>query len=205
MKLPALILLSVLALSLTTGCGTTKSVKAKPLKPVYGADVNLQRFNIATVQPFEVTSTHADAPEVGITLANDIARRLETDFGPLFQSIRVGPPMGEPNEVVVTGRITEYQPGSRAKRLLAPGIGKAELEGELVLKNAVEGQPLMIAPIDKLWAWGHAAGAFKGIEDMVEETAASAANMIARARGWDPDNPVGPIQRSRISAGGTAN
>jgi hypothetical protein len=48
----------------------------------------------------------------------------------------------------------------------------------------------VIAPIDKLWAWGHGIGAAKGMEEMIEESAASAANLVARAKGWDPRGPV---------------
>lgn len=183
----SLVVLSLgLVLLASTGCSTTKSVKAAPLEPVYGQDVDLGRFSIATVQPFEVAHPRAQEADAGVTLANAIARHLEYDFGDLFQDVRVGMPQGAPNEVVVTGRITEYQPGSRAARLLGPGIGKAELEGNVVVKEAATGQPLLIAPIDKLWAWGHSVGAMKGMEDMVEESAAAAANMVARAKGWDP-------------------
>ena len=169
-----------------TGCGTTQAVKAKPLKPVYGEGVELAKFDTVTVKPFEVTSAKAEDTSAGTAFANAIARRLEYDFGNLFQTVRVGQPQGDANEAVVTGRITKYEPGSRAARLLGPGIGKAELEGELVVKDATTDQPLVIAPIDKLWAWGHSVGAAKGMENMMEESAAAAANMIARAKGWSP-------------------
>jgi hypothetical protein len=180
----------VAALFATTGCTTTQATKAHPLKPIYGEGVDLARFDVAIVQPFEVATAKPADAAVGATLVNAIAKRLEYDFGPLFQTVRVGQPTGDPNEVVVTGRITEYQPGSRAARLLGPGIGKAELEGELVVKDARTDQALVIAPIDKLWAWGHSIGAAKGMEDMLEESAAAAANMIARAKGWKPVTQV---------------
>lgn len=180
----------VAALTITTGCKTTQAVKAQPLKPVYGEGVDLTRYNVATVQPFEVRSDKPEDAQAGVVLANAIAQRLGNDFGGLFQMVRVGTPTGAPDEVVVTGRITEYEPGSRAARLLGPGIGRAELRGELVVKDASTSYPLVIAPIDKLWAWGHGVGAAKGMEEMIEESAASAANMIARAKGWDPRSPV---------------
>ena len=169
-----------------SGCHTTHAVRAKPLKPVYGENVDLSRYQVVTVQPFEITDPKAAEAQVGTTLANEIARRLEYDFGPLFQSVHVGQPQGAPNELIVTGRITDYRPGSRVARLFGPGIGKADLKGELVLKDAATGQPLTISPISKLWAWGHSIGAMKGMDDMMEETAASAANLIAREKGWQP-------------------
>ncbi len=112
--------------------------------------------------------------------------RLQYDFGPLFQTVRIGQPLGTPDELLVTGRITDYRPGSRAARFLGPGIGKADLKGELVLKDGPTGQPLVIAPIDKLWAWGDVLGASKGMNNMMEETAAAAANLVARTKGWEP-------------------
>lgn len=193
MRALIMLVLPVSALALlATGCSTTHSAKAKPLRPSFGENVDLSRYTVATVQPFEVTSSKAANDQAGVTLATDIANRLQYDFGPIFQTVRVGAPEGAPNELIVTGRITDYRPGSRAARLLGPGIGKADLEGELALKDGATGQPVMVAPIDKLWAWGHGLGALKGMEDMMTETAASAANLIARSRGWDPyHSPAG--------------
>lgn len=188
MKLATFFLLGCLLVA--TGCSTTRSVKAKPLKPVYGDHVDLTRYEIATVQPFQVVTSKAANDRAGETLASDIAHRLEYDFGPLFREVRIGPPLGTANELVVTGKLTDYRPGSRAARLLGPGIGSADLKGDLVLKDGATSQPLLIAPIDKLWAWGHGLGAAKGIENMMDETAASAANLIARERGWQPQNEV---------------
>ena len=175
---------AVLALSLLTGCTTTRSTQAKPLNPVYVASRNLSQYQILTVQPFEVNSSQAANDQVGVKLATDIANRLQYDFGSLFQTVRVGPPLGQPGELLVTGRITDYRPGSRVARLFGPGIGRADLKGEVVLKDALNGQPLEIAPIDKLWAFGDIIGASKGMNNMLEETAAAAANLIARSKGW---------------------
>ena len=186
MKSTTVFLVPVLALSFATGCTTTQSTRAKPLKTVYVANSNLSQFGIATVEPFEVTTSQAANDQVGVKLATDIANRLQYDFGPLFQTVRVGPPLGQPGELLVTGRITDYHPGSRAARLLGPGIGKADLRGQMVLKDGASGQPLVIAPIDKLWAWGDILGVSKGMNNMVEETAAAAANLVARSKGWQP-------------------
>ena len=184
MKFSVTLVVMVMTLLWTTSCTTTQSAKAKPLKPVYVANSNLAQYQIATVEPFEVVSSQAANHQVGVKLSNDIANRLRYDFGPLFETVRVGPPLGQPGELLVTGRITDYRPGSRVARLFGPGIGRAELKGEVVLKDGTTGKPLEIAPIDKLWAFGDVIGASKGMNDMVEETAAAAANLIARSKGW---------------------
>ncbi len=174
-----------------TGCSSTRSVAAKPLHPVFLAPgLNFSKYAIATVAPFEVPNSRAANDEAGEKLATDIANRLTYDFGPLFQTVRVGAPLGRPDELVVSGRITDYRPGNRGLRLLGPGISRAQLKGEVVLRDGSNGQALLAAPIDKLWAWGHSIGAAKGMSNMLDETAASAANMVARAKGWGGANQV---------------
>ena len=181
--------LTVVGSLMFTGCTSTRSVAAKPLHPVFLAQTgNLSKYAVVTVVPFDVPNSQAANDQVGVKLATDIANRLNYDFGPLFRTVRVGEPQHTPDELVVTGRITDYRPGSRALRLLGPGISQAHLKGDVVLRDGVTEQALEAAPIDKLWAWGHSIGAAKGMSNMMEETAASAANMIARAKGWGAEN-----------------
>jgi hypothetical protein len=96
--------LSIVALLCVTGCTTTQSTRAKPLKTVYVAKGNLSQFQIASIQPFEVMDSRAANDQVDGRLATDIANRLQYDFGPLFQTVRAGPPLGRPDELLVTGR-----------------------------------------------------------------------------------------------------
>jgi hypothetical protein len=100
--------------------------------------------------------------------------------------------LGQSDEVIITGLVKEYKPGSRIGRAFGPGITPAKFKGELHLKEAASGRTLLVAPIDKLWAWGHSIGAAKGIEDMMEESAAAAAATIAKAKGWVPPPAASP-------------
>jgi Domain of unknown function (DUF4410) len=182
---------------LLTGCSSTRSVAARPLEPSFLTQgANLSKYTVATVQPFDVPNSEAANDQAGQKLATDIANRLNYDFGPLFRSVRVGAPMGTPDELIIGGRITDYRPGSRAARLFGPGIGSAHLKGDVVLRDGPTGQVLMAAPIQKLWAWGHSLGAAKGMPNMLDETAASAANMVARAKGWEGANQAS-VYRAR--------
>ena len=185
----------VLGLTLLTGsclltaCSSTRSVAAKPLHGVFLTQgANLSKYSVVTVQPFDVPNSQGANEQAGLKLSTDIANRLNYDFGPLFRTVRVGTPLRTPDELIVSGRITDYRPGNRALRLLGPGISQAHLKGEVVLRDGVTDQPLEAAPIEKLWAWGHSIGAAKGMSNMLDETAASAANMIARAKGWGAEN-----------------
>lgn len=175
----------VILLTFSAGCATSKSTRAKPLATVQGEGVNLRRYDRAVIQPFDFPNRSADDLNAGQIFANSLERRLEKDFGQLFREVRQGEPTGAADEVVITGRISEFKPGNRAARIFIPWGPRAELKGDLVLKDAASGDPLLTAPFDKLWGWAGGIGAMKGIDDMIEETAAAAANTIARARGWE--------------------
>jgi Domain of unknown function (DUF4410) len=180
--------LAVTLALLAPGCQTaspTSSTHAAMLKPSTAANVDLSKYQIATVLPFQ-TQSPVD-PSIGAKFANEVALRLKSDFGPIFQDVRKElPPLGTNNELIVTGTITEYKPGDKFYRAMLIGMGAASFKGNLVLKDGADGRILMDAPMSKLWAWGGALGASKGIDDMVTESQASVAATVAHAKGWQP-------------------
>jgi hypothetical protein len=117
----------------------------------------------------------------------DVAIRLQSHFGPIFQEVRSqARPLGTNDELIVTGTIRDYRPGDRFARAMLIGMGAAKFKGDLILKDGADNRVLLSAPFDKLWAWGGWLGASKGIEDMVSESEASAAATVAQAKGWRP-------------------
>ncbi len=82
----------------------------------------------------------------------------------------MGAPLKTGNELIVTGTIRSYEPGSRFGRAMLIGLGAASFNGDLILKDGTTDTILLSAPFDKLWAWGGILGASKGIEDMVSES-----------------------------------
>jgi|SRR5208283_330621 len=180
--------LVILIGTVLTGCTTTdptkSSTQAAPLKAGKTALPDLKRFTSVTVVPFDTSKAKDTEPSVGEKFAEDIARRLKDDFGPLFDQVTVGTPTGTTNELIITGEITTYKPGDKALRGLLIGLGAASFKGDLCLKDG--DQQLIQIPFDKLWAWGGILGASKGIEDMEEQTVASIANTVARQKGWTP-------------------
>jgi hypothetical protein len=175
------------ALSFCAGCASSRSREAKPLTASTGVPINLGKYHVATVLPFTVEAPDTD-PSVGAKLANNVALRLENDFGPLFEEIRREvPPIGAEDEIVISGNIRTYEPGSKVARAILGPIGTANLDGEVEVKDAHDGHILLAAPFKKFWGWGGFAGASKGIEEMSDETAAAIANTIARAKGWRPE------------------
>jgi len=179
-------LFTVALVSLTSGCASTSSTAADPLKGVDNAHADLSRYRVASVIAFTIAPTNKIDASVGAEFAENIARRLKIDFGPIFEEVRSDQSSGREDELLVTGVIKSYQPGSKFGRLMLMGVGAASFKADLQLKNAADGKILFSAPIDKLWAWGGALGMSKGISDMTDESAAAAANTIARLRGWAP-------------------
>jgi hypothetical protein len=185
MKLTQNLLLACAAAMLATACASQRSVTANPLKATIGQQVDLTKYQTATVVPFTQPS-NCKYPYAGQEFAADIARRLRTDFGPLFKEVRTTTPAGQPDELIVTGNIKNYEPGSRAQRMMLIGTGVASFNADLVLRDAASQQDLLDAPINKLWAWGGILGASKGIEDMTAESAAAAAKTVAVHKHWQP-------------------
>ena len=168
-----------------SGCTTTNSTRAAALKPVGGTPVDLRRYDMATVVPFAFTGERPSDPGVAGRFAVDIASRLKQDFGPLFREVRMKDQApGEPSELIVTGNIRSYKPGSRIGRALLIGVTPAVFKADLILKDGPSGRELLSAPMDKLWAWGGLMGAGKGIEEMLAESAAAAARTVAEGKGW---------------------
>ncbi len=186
---PTALLLCGLAV-LGAGCATDNpamsSTRAEPLTAAVGAGVDLSRYQIATVLPIASTKSNIDA-SIGASFANEVAMRLQHDYGPLFGTVRKdADPLGATNELIVTGTIRDYRPGDPFARAMLIGMGAASFKGDLILKDATDNRVLFDAPCDKLWAWGGALGASKTIDEMVKESEATAAATVARAKGWQP-------------------
>jgi len=174
-----LLLASSLAL-VTSGCTTTSSTDASALKISAGERVDLSRYTVATVVPFELSekARKKDA-QFGENFAANIAGRLKSDFGSIFQEVRWNQPLRQPHELIISGVIDSYEPGDPGLRFLLIGLGAANFNGKLVLKDGADQRELMSAPFSKLWAWGGLLGSIKTIDHMVSETAAAAAKTVA--------------------------
>jgi hypothetical protein len=169
------------------GCTSTSSTRAKALKSSSTQATSLADCENITVLPFAMPPKRSKDAAVGTAFAQGIQARLQSDFGPLFQSVETGSAArGVDHECLIGGSITKYKPGSRVARAILIGLGAASLEGSVTVTDAASGGVLLTAPFDKLWAWGGIIGASKGMNDMVEETSASVAATIAHGKGWNP-------------------
>ncbi len=178
---------AAVATLLLAGCATTKSTRAEPLKST-GDITDVKGCTSLTVTPFSIPADSAATAETGKAFSNDIAGRLRSDFGPLFESVETADgARGVDGECLFEGAITKYMPGNRAVRLATlPGVGSVHFEGNIKVSDAASGRELLAAPFDKLWAFSGVIGASKGIANLEKETAAAAAATVARAKGWQP-------------------
>lgn len=170
------------------GCASQNSLKAPLLSVTNGKNADLSAYQTATFVTFELAPKNGKPIDntVAVDFTNQISDRVEHDFVSLFHEVRRGKPLGRSDELVITGKITEYNPGDRGARMMLIGLGAAGFKGQLVMKDGATGDLLSEAKIDKVWAWGGIMGASKGIEEMVPEAAASAARTIATLKGWKP-------------------
>lgn len=173
---------------MVAGCASSVSTKAHPLKPELQGSVDLSKYQTVTVLPFQsVRDKNVVDANIGMNFSNGVARRLQNDFGTLFTEVRKAPALGRQDELIVTGTISEYKPGSKLVRgMIGVGMGAAHFKGDVVLKDGADNHILFSAPFSKLWAWGGVMGASKGIEEMVSESEASVATTIAQGKGWSP-------------------
>src|ERR1051326_419643 len=144
---------AVMLACFVTGCSTSKqrSVAARPLMGSNTVVVDLKKYEVVSVVPFTepVNKDPADPGGAGERLATDVAARLSNDFGKLFHQARLAPPEGKTNELVVTGCIRTYIPGSRVGRLFMIGVTPSVLKGDLVLKDAASQKELFAGPFDR--------------------------------------------------------
>jgi hypothetical protein len=134
-----------------------------------------------TVVPFQLSK---DVTEVGVRFgedfAGDIVAQLRADHPDVFEEVRWKNPAGQPGEAVLSGKILKFHRGSAALRAVVGfGSGAASFEGEATLKDASTGEVLLVAPFDKLWAWGGMLGASKTVDNMVAQTSIAIAKTIA--------------------------
>lgn len=171
--------------ALASGCASTQSTRAKSLKTDLAAANSLADCQNITVLPFDVPANGKVDRSRAVNFARDVENRLSNDFGSLFDSVEYAEAArGVEKECVVKGRVDKYRAGSRIARAILIGMGSASFEGAVEVQDAASGKSLLNAPFDKLWAWGGIVGASKGIDEMVNEAAASVAATLARAKGW---------------------
>ncbi|HUP21703.1 MAG TPA: DUF4410 domain-containing protein [Thermoanaerobaculia bacterium] len=111
-------------------------------------------------------------------LADQVVQALPAE---LFAEVLRAPAPPPPGALVLRGSITQYKPGSETARFMVAGAGAAHLEMELELRNTDTDVTLARLPVDRTWAFGGAAGAARGIEEMERNVAYELALYLQRS------------------------
>lgn len=160
------IFIGVLVLSLFNGCAShTTSQNTSVLDVDIVDDAKISDYNTVSILPFTV--------EKGVKITNskfienfsaEIYSRLRFDHSGVFQEVSLNNKKEVPGEVIVTGTIHEYEPGSATKRALLIGWGAAYFKGKIVIKDSQDGKILLSAPFDEqAWGGGYSRRTFQNL------------------------------------------
>lgn len=147
--------------------------------------VELGNYKTVTVIPFQNPPGSNDGT-IGSAFADEIYENLKNAFPNTYDQVRFGQPLNQPNELVVSGTVKSYDPGSRVARFIVAGAGAASFDSEVIFSDGSTKQLLFSSTLDKFWAWGGMLGAAKGVDDMVSQSAIAVAATLARGKGWKP-------------------
>lgn len=157
------------------GCASLEVVKADPR-------INASQYKTLVIGDFDNAIGNALPSRVQNDLPNAVIAHLTECYPGAFEKFaRSGGSSAE--ELVIRGTITEYQEGNRALRFVAAGLGSAKVAADLSFYDGQTGQQLMLAKGNWVYRYGGIAGAIGGIDDLVQSSGASVADLIAEKRG----------------------
>ncbi len=154
-----------------------------------------QTYSAIQVAEFDIQKDSNFPPEFLPALQTEIARELSgarvfAEVVPAGQS----PTVPEAHLLRLTGLITNYNPGSRAKRYFAGyGAGAAEIDSKVSFVDATTGQPLMSQDLRAVLASGFFGGKS---EDSVKDYARQVVNkakLMLNMRVPSPNEVPAPI------------
>lgn len=163
----------VLCAALLAGCQSAPLNDAVKLDgtefPILGP------YKMITVAPFALGPKVTQSPGLGQQLADSVGSVLQSQFSTFFPTVRVGQPLGQDNEMVVSGLIESFDPQA----------GSLKLDGQMRLQDASDGEDLAFGTFSEL---RNNAGMLKATTaaELVSQTGSAIAFNLARAKGWRP-------------------
>jgi Domain of unknown function (DUF4410) len=134
-----------------------------------------QTYNVIYVAPFEILKDVTFPPEYVALMQTEISKELSS--AKIFaEVVAAGQTAATPDAHMLrlTGLITNYNPGNRAKRYLAGGAaGAAEIDSKVSFVDAATGQTLMSQDLRAILAGGFFGGKS---EDAVKDYARQVVN-----------------------------
>jgi uncharacterized protein DUF4410 len=133
------------------------------------------------VKAFESDAREAVPPWALQALPEALIAQLNECYPEAFQKIaRMA--SGAPEELSLSGTITEYDEGNRFTRFLVAGVGSVRLVVDVTFGDA-SGREVTRAEGRWVFAMGGIAGAIVGMRGLIETAGAEIADAVAKARG----------------------
>lgn len=165
------------------GCSSSR---VKPVALDGSAFPSLSPYKVVTVSPFTFDPKLGVDAATGLRMAEGVAQRLRTGFGALFTQVRTGAPLGQDDEVVILGAVTEYKAGNDGGSGGAFGIGAPRLEGVMRMEDGADTEDLAKGTFEQLRAFAGMSGMGGTLPELTAHTEAAIAFTVARAKGWRP-------------------
>lgn len=168
------------------GVAGCSSSRVKPVALDGSAFPSLSPYKVVTVSPFTFDPKLGVDAATGLRMAEGVAQRLRTGFGAIFTQVRTGAPLGQDDELVILGTVTEYMAGTDGGSGGAFGVGAPRLEGVMRMEDGADTQDLAKGTFEQLRAFAGMSGMGGTLPELTAHTEAAIAFTVARAKGWRP-------------------
>lgn len=175
----------VVLVILVAGCSSSSPVSPVDndvLQSMHGGKLcgSLKDYRVVTVMPFEAQTAAEGADQCGKVFAHYIYLNLSYDYSHVFDRIIADKPLWTDNELVISGQILRYQPGSKFARRETFGIlGTVQFDANLILTDGKTKDMICKVPISEFWGgWDD----IVGIGDLMRKDAEAVAEAIVRLK-----------------------
>lgn len=167
------VVLMVALVTLMQACATARLEVARE------APVTPPKFDRVVVPPFinaVGSELPATAPE---NLAGAVMAKLRQEHPRAFREV-TSTPSRQPGELIVQGKIIQYDPGSKVARFILIGLGAGNLQLEVAFIDAATGETLeQFSTSGKIIAGG-VVGASMGIDNVIDSAAKKIVERLSR-------------------------
>jgi len=180
MKRMKRIFLGILVISLLNGCVTHSTPhNTSTLDFTIKTPANPDKYQSVTFLPFMVhKGVNINDSKFVENFSAELYARLRYDHSGVFQEISFNNKKPETGKIIVTGTIRKYRKGSYTKRSILIGLGVGLFEGEMVIKDSLNGKILLSAPFNEISLVSNNYGS-KTFRNLVTDTAVAIAKTVA--------------------------
>ncbi len=161
-----------------------------------------EKYRVVQVDRFEVAEGVSFPAEYLPALQEDIIRRLQKSKT-FDEVLRPGESPAKASAAVLrlSGTITGFKPGSRAKRYIGFGMGKTEIFARLTYSDCATGQTLIVEQVHGVLTGGFAGGKSSNVTREFAKTVARNSKVVLGKRLPAPGEAVAAPPAANVPAG----